>query len=75
MSDYYTNLVEKIEKQNSYQLKDKMEVQYQLRDISQKTQGMLANNGRYLKILITLQVAQLSANHTDFLTAILKFIL
>jgi len=75
MSDYYTNLVEKIEKQNSYQLKDKMEVQYQLRDISQKTQGMLANNGRYLKILITLQVAQLSATHTEFLSAILKFIL
>lgn len=75
MSDYYTNLVEKIEKQNSYQLKDKMEVQYQLRDISQKTQGMLANNGRYLKILITLQVAQLSATNTEFLSAILKFIL
>lgn len=74
MSDYYTKLVEKIEKQNSHQLKDKMEVQYQLRDISQKTQGMLENNGRYLKILIILQVAQLSANHSELFSAILKFI-
>ncbi len=75
MSNYYSNLVEKIERQNSYAIKDKMEVQYQLRDISKKTQGMLANNGKYLKVLISLQVTQLAANHADLIPTILKFIL
>jgi hypothetical protein len=67
--------VEKIERQNSYAIKDKMEVQYQLRDISKKTQGMLANNGKYLKVLISLQVTQLAANNADLIPTILKFIL
>lgn len=74
MSNYYSSLVEKIERQNTHAIKDKMEVQYQLRDISKKTQGMLHDNGRYLKALIALQVAQLTANHSELLSPILKFI-
>ena len=49
MSQRYIDLIEKIEKQNSYSLKDKMEVQYQLRDISEKTHSMLGKNNKVLK--------------------------
>lgn len=75
MSDYYTKLIEKIEKQNTHSMKDRMEVQYQLRDISKKTQSMLADNGRYLKALIALQVAQIGSNHADTLAIFLKYLL
>lgn len=75
MSNYYTNLVEKLEKQNSYNLKDKMEVQYQLRDISQKTHAMLGNNNKALKIIIMLQIVNTSANHLDTLLPFIKLIL
>lgn len=75
MSNYYSNLVEKIEKQNSYSQKDKMEIQYQIRDVSLVTQRQLKENGKALKVIIVFQMANIGANHTDMLAQLLKILL
>ena len=75
MNDYYSNLLEKIEKQNSYSQKDKMELQYQIRDVSLTTQRQLKENGKALKVIILLQLAILGSSHIDALSYLLKIIL
>lgn len=75
MSSQYSNLIEKLERQNSYSLKDKMEVQLQLRDIGEKTHRMLSSNNKALKVIIMLQIINTSANHSDVLMPLISLIL
>ena len=75
MSQQYTDLIEKLEKQNSYSLKDKMEVQYQLRDISERTHAMLGKNHKVLKLIVMLQVIATSADNLDLVLPFLKVLL
>ena len=72
MSNYYTNLIEKIEKQNSSALEDKMEVQYQLRDLSRQTQDIVETNVKYFKILVAMELAQLGMTNLELLTPLLQ---
>lgn len=75
MSQRYTDLIEKLERQNGYSMKDKLEVQYLLRDISQKTHGMLSRNNKVLKLVVALQLAQLSADNIHLIIPLLKVLL
>lgn len=75
MSTQYSNLIEKLERQSSHSLKDKMEVQYQLRDIGEKTHSMLSNNNKALRIIIFLQILNTSANHSDVVLPFIKLLL
>ena len=75
MSQRYIDLIEKIEKQNSYSLKDKMEVLYQLRDISEKTHSMLGKNNKVLKIIVMLQLISTCGDNLDVILPFIKILL
>jgi len=75
MSQQYIDLIQKIEKQNSYSFKDKMEVQYQLRDISEKTHAMLGKNNKVLKMIVMLQVISAFGDNLDVILPFIKILL
>ncbi len=75
MSNYYTSLIEKIEKQNSYSLKDKMEVQYQLREISQKLQTLLTRTSYFFRIIMVLQIMSIGVSNFETLLPLLRLFL
>lgn len=75
MSNYYTSLVEKIEKQNSYSLKDKMEVQYQLREISQKIQTQHTKASYFFRIIMILQIMSIGVSNMETLLPLLRLFL
>lgn len=75
MSNHYVALLEKIERQNAYSMKDKLEAKYQLTDAVKSLQSGIGSNQKYLKIIVALQLATLGASNSASLAALLKLIL
>jgi len=75
MNNHYTALVEKIEKQNAYQLRDKLEAYYQLRDAASAIAEDQKRHEKLLKVVIALQIATAGYTHSDSLASILKVLL
>lgn len=74
MSDHYTSLVEKIEKQNAYQLRDKLEAHYQLRDAAAGIAARQKKHEKLLKLIIALQIASTGYLHGGSLAQFLKIL-
>lgn len=58
--DSYNNLSEKIEKLNFHAYKERIEIQKNLEAAAAKSAGALYTNGNLLKVIITLQILNLS---------------
>lgn len=63
MSHFYASLLEKIEKQNTEALRDKLETERLLDVISGKIHGQLSKMIKYLKVIVILQLASLGASY------------
>lgn len=74
MSDHYTSLVEKIEKQNAYQLRDKLEAHYQLRDAASAIATRQKSHEKLLKLIIALQIASAGYQHGGSLASFIRII-
>jgi hypothetical protein len=74
MSDHYTSLVEKIEKQNAYQLRDKLEAHYQLRDAAAQLSSDQHKHEKLLKLIIALQIADVGYSHGGSLASFIKIL-
>jgi len=74
MSNYYSQLVEKIERQNLYAVKDKMEIDAKLKEIAERSQSQLTSNGRMLKALVLIELARLGSD-SELLSFITRLIL
>jgi len=58
--DSYNQLSEKIEKLNFHAYKERIEIQRNLEAVATKSAGALTLNGNLLKVIITLQILNLS---------------
>ena len=56
----YEKLSEKIEKLNFYNYRERLEIQKNLEVTAAKSAGALSHNGKLLKVIITLQILNLS---------------
>lgn len=74
MSDHYTSLVEKIEKQNAYQLKTKLEAHYQLRDATASISSDQLKHEKLLKLIIALQITDIGYSHGGSLASFIKIL-
>lgn len=74
MSNYYSQLVEKLEKQNLYAMKDKMEIEAKLKEIAERSESRLLTNGKYLRALVLIELARLGSD-SDLLGFVARLIL
>ncbi len=75
MPNQYANLLEKIERQNSYSLKDKLEARYELNSAAAAITSGIKTSHKYLKIIIALQLANLGYQNSASLINLIKIIL
>jgi len=75
MSDHYTSLVEKIEKQNAHQLRNKLEAHYQLRDAANAIASRQKAHEKLLKLIIAIQIASAGYTHGGQVASFIKILL
>ena len=75
MSNQYANLLEKIERQNSYSLKDKLEARYELSNAAAVITSGIKANHKYLKVIIALQLADLGYQNGASLAHLLRILM
>ena len=75
MPNQYANLLEKIERQNSYSLKDKLEARYELSNAAATITSGIKTNHKYLKVIIALQLADLGYQNSASLANLLRILM
>lgn len=75
MPNQYANLLEKIERQNSYSLKDKLEARYELSNAAAAITSGIKANHKYLKVIIALQLADLGYQNSASLAHLLRILM
>lgn len=75
MSERYVHLIEKIDRQNSYSMKDKIEIEHLIRASNGATRTEVKKQGKLLKVIIVLQGMSLGLTSPDAFAVFMRLFL